>query len=111
MKHMTILSMVNLMTDIELLSDEIFTLLNERSDDLERILSKMQAREVYLDKLIPQLSQDQKAKWALMLGMIRDKEAMALLPYRQDLVDVENTLIAIHQSEAYRGPGAGGLGT
>lgn len=96
---------------IERLSDEIHGLLTGRSDDLDAILVKMQAREAHLDALIPQLAGDDKQKWILVLGMIRDKEAMALLPYRQDLITVEDTLIAIHQSEAYRGPGTGGAGT
>lgn len=99
------------MKAIELLSDEIHTLLSERSDDLDRILGKMQARESHLNALIPQLLEDDKKKWIMVLAMIRDKEAMALLPYRQDLEDVEDTLIAIHQSEAYRGAGTGGVGT
>ncbi|HEU5282101.1 MAG TPA: hypothetical protein VFU82_09005 [Gammaproteobacteria bacterium] len=101
----------NLMTTVETLSDEIHAMLSSRSDDLDGILSKMQAREENLNQLIPQLSSDDKKKWTLILGMIRDKEAMALLPYRQDLVEVEDALIAIHQSEVYRGPGTGGDGT
>lgn len=101
----------DLMKSIEALSDDIHGLLSERSDDLDGILLKMQARETHLDALIPTLTGEQKRKWIMVLGMIRDKEAMALLPYRQDLIDVENTLIAIHQSEAYRGPGTGGVGT
>lgn len=104
-------TMNELMAHIESLSDEIYTLLNDRSDDLDLILAKMQAREGHLDALIPQLPASEKNKWVLVLAMIRDKEAMALMPYRQDLVEVENTLIAIHQSEVYRGPGAGGEGT
>jgi hypothetical protein len=108
---MNILNAADLMAGIEAVSDEIHSLLSERSNDLDNILSKMTVREEYLDALIPQLSADQKKKWMLVLGMIRDKEALALLPYRQELIDVENTLIAIHQSEAYRGPGTGGEGT
>lgn len=104
-------SMFDLMKTIEALSDDIHALLSERSDDLDCILSKMQAREANLDVLIPQLVGEEKRKWIMVLGMIRDKEAMALLPYRQDLIEVENTLIAINQSQAYRGPGAGGPGT
>ena len=103
--------MNELMRTIETLSDDIYRLLSERSDDLDLILAKMEAREKRLDVLIPKLSGNEKNKWILVLGMIRDKEAMALMPYRQDLVEVENSLIAIHQSDAYRGPGAGGEGT
>lgn len=103
-------NLVNDTNELISISDRIYDLLTARSDDLDQILSLMEIREGLMNVMMPLLSGIDKEKFIELLGMFRDKEAVAILPYRAELERVEENIISVNKLGKYHGFGEGGTG-
>lgn len=92
------------------ISDSVLKLLLFRSNDLDKILSHMQAREDLMNEMILLVSGAEKYKLLEVLRMIRDKEMEAIAPYAKELKSVEDSLIAVNKLSHYQGLAGSGKG-
>lgn len=90
------------------LSEKIYILLSEQSNDLDQILKLMDEREKLMNQMMPSLDGQEKQNFVELLSMIRDKEMIALIPYRAQLNEVEESILAVNKVGQYQCFGGNG---